>query len=189
MKIVKIAIIIGISLGAISSQAQTINTNWKQELIKSMSEYLNCSKSEDEKSLECVKYSGGSLETVYKVNDFFLPSKGRHMTNSEIAAFLMESKKWSLLGQGFEQKALKEASERANAKKAVVAVYLNSEGIGHMAVILPGELARSGSWGLEVPNSASFFAGQPEKSYVEKGLSYAFERSALKHVKLYAREY
>lgn len=108
---------------------------------------------------------------------------------SEIANFLQGSDQWKMLGRGYDQKALVEAQTNANAKKAVIAVYMNSDGIGHIAIILPGELQPSGSWGLNVPNSASFLLMEPQRSYVNKGLSYAFAKSHLKDVVLYVRAY
>ena len=74
-------------------------------------------------------------------------------------------------------------------KKAVVALYMTPSGAGHVAIILPGELQPSGSWGLNVPNSASFLMMEPQRSYVGKGLSYAFAKTHLKDVVLYARNY
>ena len=111
------------------------------------------------------------------------------MTVNEIATFLKESDKWEVLGQSYDQKTLSAAQEHANAKKAVVAVYLNTAGVGHVAVITPGELKLSGSWGLSVPSAASFFPTEPSKSFVDKGLSFAFMKQMLKDVHIYARKY
>ena len=79
------------------------------------------------------------------------------------------------------------AQELANNKTAVVAVYMKSDQDGHVSIILPGQLNPSGSWGFSVPNSASFFVNDPNKSYIGKGLSYAFTKSMLKDVVLFAR--
>lgn len=132
---------------------------------------------------------GSALSTVYKIDDFYSKELGRHMLVSEISSFLKSSQKWKALGYAYDQKALTEAQTLANAKTAVVAIYLNAEGIGHVSIIVPGELRLSGTWGFPVPNSASMFPGHPEKSYVDKALSYSFEKSHLKNVLLYARNY
>ena len=111
------------------------------------------------------------------------------MMVSEIASFVGESNQWTMLGHGYEQKALAEAQTNANAKKAVIAVYMNEAGAGHVALILPGDLQPSGSWGLNVPNSASFLLMEPQRSYVGKSLSYAFAKNHLRDVVIYTRNY
>jgi len=111
------------------------------------------------------------------------------MIANEISKFLSESDKWTLLGHSYEQKTLSTAQEFANSKKAVVAVYMNAAGIGHVVIITPGQLQRSGSWGLNVPNVASFFPSQPEKSFIDKGLSFAFGKNLMKDILVYGRNY
>ncbi len=91
------------------------------------------------------------------------------------------------MGHGYDQKVLLQAQKHANAGKATIAIYINEAGIGHIAMILPGEMKPSGTWGFQVPNSASFFATTPEKSYIEKGSSYAYERPQIKGVMIYGR--
>lgn len=159
---------------------QTLNPNWNAELKASLQEFMGCKEN-------CSRYIGQSLNTVYKINDFYSTKLNRYMVVNEIAAFLKTSDKWTLLGPAYDQKALATAQEHANAKKAVVAVYLNPEGVGNVVIITPGELQPSGSWGLRVPNAASFFASQPDKSFVDKGLSFAFGKNLMKDILLYSR--
>lgn len=172
-----------------SSYAQSINANWKQDLNKELEEMLACQNTATTGVSPCNKYMGSALNTVYQINDFYSKEEGRHMLVNEIDYLLKNSSKWKLLGPAYDQKALREAQELANSKKAVVAVYMNEEGIGHVSVIVPGEMKPSGTWGFQVPNSVSFFPGDPSKSYIDKGLSYSFERAHIKSLKLYARNY
>jgi hypothetical protein len=167
---------------------QSLNNNWDRELSSTLQQFISCENAHGDR-VECNKYVGESLKTVYNLNDFYSQKLGRHLMVSEIAKMLGESNQWTMLGHGYEQKALSEAQNIANAKKAVVAVYMNAEGIGHLALILPGELQQSGSWGLTVPNSASFQLADPDKSYINKALSYAFAKNHLKDVVLYTRNY
>lgn len=169
------------------ANGQEPNKNWRQDLKGHLQEYLACENTVANGINPCNKFLSSALTTVYKVNDFYSKELGRHMLVSEMAQYLQNSKQWTLLGRGYEQKALRQAQEYANSGKAAVAIYLNEEGIGHMAVILPGEMKPSGTWGFHVPNSASFFTTAPEKSYIDKGLSYAYERPLLKGVLLYGR--
>ena len=170
-------------LASSSLMGQSLNPNWNTDLKNSLQQFLSCQGG----SQSCAKFIGESLNTVYKVNDFYSVKSGRYMLPGEIATFLKESKQWKMLGPSYDQKVLTQAQEHANAKKAVVAVYMNESGIGHVVVIVPGQVERSGSWGLDVPNAASFFPTQPDKSFVGKGLSFAFGKTMLKDVQIYAR--
>lgn len=181
--------LIGIFALSSSAYSQSINTNWKNDLNTSLQQFMSCKGTTADGTNPCHKYIGESLNVVYKINDFYSQKLGRFMVTSEIADFLKDNKQWTKLGPAYDQNVLKNAQDQANDKKAVVAVYMNTDGLGHLAMILPGELQSSGSWGLTVPNSASFLVTQPQNSYVGKGLSYAFGKGMLKDVILYSRNY
>jgi hypothetical protein len=170
-----------------SLYAQSLNKNWKNELNTSLQEFMQCGNSSEDSS-PCHRFAGESLKTVYKVNDFYSSEKGRYMLVTEIYDFLEKSNQWTLLGKGYDQNALNSAQQYANANKAVVAVMKGKE-YGHMVLILPGELEASGSWSQKVPNSASFFTHQADKSFIDKKLSYAFTPSDQGHILLYGRKY
>ena len=170
-----------------ATQGQSLNNNWKQDLNNALQQFKSCENTPVNGLNPCNKFVGSMLKTVYKVNDFYSQTSGRYMRVSEIAKFLDGNKQWKLLGRAYEQEALDQAQNYANTKKAAVAVYLDEENIGHVSLILPGELKLSGSWGFNVPNSASFFLSDPQNSYMGKGLSYAFKRNMIKEVLLYAR--
>lgn len=165
---------------------QNLNSNWNSDLKSALQEFLTCKETPGDNN-RCSRFIGQSLNTVYKVNDFYSTKLNRYMVVSEIADFLKGSDKWTLLGHAYEQKVLTAAQEHANAKKAVVAVYVNAAGVGNVVIITPGDLQKSGSWNLDVPNSASFFASQPDKSFVDKGLSFAFGKNLMKDILIYAR--
>jgi hypothetical protein len=171
-----------------ATNGQSINANWKQDLSVSLEQFLKCTAAATETN-RCNNFIGESLSKVYKVNDFYDQKAGRYMSVNEIASFVKGSDKWTLLGHSYEQTTLALAQERANAKKAVVAVYLNAAGVGHVVVITPGELHPSGSWGLNVPSAVSFLPTDPDKSFVDKGLSFAFAKNMLKDVLIYERKY
>lgn len=179
-------IIMFLSCFTIHLQAQTLNASWKQDLQKALTEFVNC---KDAGNNDCGSLTGESLKKVYNINDFYSSSKKRYMAASEISSFVKENGKWSELGPSFDQSVLEAAQQNANNKKAVVAVYQDESGLGHVALIVPGQLTPSGSWGLKVPNTASFLASDPQRSFVEKGLSFAFTKSMMKDVVLYVRKY
>lgn len=167
-------------------QAQSLNASWKKELQNALTDFINC---KDGGNKECSSLTGESLKKVYNINDFYSSSQKRYMQASEISSFIKENRNWTVLGPSFDQSVLEAAQQNANNKKAVVAVYQDEKGLGHVVLIVPGSLTPSGSWGLKVPVAASFFASDPQRSFVEKGLSFAFTKSMMKDVVLYVRKY
>lgn len=169
--------------------AQSLNPNWKKDLTASLEEFKGCAPNNTGTPTNCTKLQGETLNTVYKVNDFFSQKAGRYMTVSELAGFLKQNGSWTALGPAYLQETLTQAQQAANENKAVVAVYQNASAVGHVALILPGELEASGSWGLNVPSTASFFLPEPGRSFVGKGLSFAFTKIMLKDITFYVRKY
>lgn len=170
--------------GVAEVHGQSINNQWKRDLNNALEEFVKC-----RESGACSDYVGESLRKVYNINDFYSSVEKRYLRSSEISELIRKDDNWTLLGRSFEQSALEEAQKNANAKKAVVAVYMTESGVGHVVLIIPGSLTPSGSWGLKVPNAASFSAADPQKSFVDKGLSFAFTKNMMKDVFLYVRNY
>jgi hypothetical protein len=171
-----------------ASFSQSLNENWKQDLAASLEEFLQCANTSGAK-YQCSGYIGESIKKVYKTNAFFSDKLSRYLQINEISKSVVENGQWTPIGYAYDQKALDEAQQQANANKAVIAVYTTPSGIGHIALILPGKLQYSGSWGFNVPNAASFVFNEAEKSFIDKGLSYAFTKSMIKDVMLYSRKY
>lgn len=171
-----------------SSFGQSLNENWKQDLTASYEKFLNCTTTTGEK-YQCSGFIGESIAKVYKTNVFFSEKLSRYLRINEIPKSLDGTGKWKTIGPAYDQEVLVEAQNQANAHKAVIAVYTTSSGIGHIAVILPGKLQYSGSWGFQVPNAASFSFSDSGKSFVDKGLSYAFAKNMIKDVVLYSQNY
>jgi hypothetical protein len=124
-----------------------------------------------------------ALEQLYGVKDFGADPK--YMAATEIGKKVVGDSNWEHVGSASDQNALKTAQSSANCGRAVVAVMASDTG-GHVAIILPGTLAHSNGWKLDVPNSASFFAHNPQKSFAGKPLSYSFPKA--EGIEIYARK-
>jgi hypothetical protein len=170
------------------SYAQPMSSNWKHEAETSLQQFLNCANTSTDK-YQCSAYIGEAIAKIYKLDNLYSEKDGRYLLITELSKSMSEHGEWKLLGHAYEQKVLVEAQEYANANKAVIAVYKTTTGVGHIAVILPGSLQYSGSWGFNVPNSASFSFNEPAKSYAGKGLSYAFTKNMIKDIELYSSAY
>jgi hypothetical protein len=130
----------------------------------------------------CNWFLARGLEAAYGYKDF-TPERSGWKTANEIATFVSSSPRWEKLGTASNQSALKKAAAIAAAGHAVIATQ-RGDPHGHVALILPGPLSASGSWALQTPNSASFFIGRSDRSYVGCKLSYAFQNPS--GVELYA---
>jgi hypothetical protein len=166
------------------SLAQGLNGNWEKDLSKSLEQFMNCTRSSADKST-CSVTVGESIATVYQTKDFYSQSLNRYLTPNEISKSIVDGNRWKLIGYAYDQKALEQAQQYANSHKAVIAVYRTAAS-SHVVLILPGSLHFSGSWGFNVPNSASFSHADPDKSYVGKGLSYGFAKAMMKDITLYS---
>jgi hypothetical protein len=169
--------------------AQSINANWRTELTKSVEESKTCQNTQSSNYNPCTKYISESLNIVYGLNDFYSEQFNRDLTGTEITKYLETNDSWMPIGPAYDQSNLDEAQKLSNAGNAVVAVYVDKEQLGNVSIILPGEQIGSGSWGMRVPNSVAFFIHAPQKSYLNKGLSYAFTRNMIKDVVLYKKVY
>jgi hypothetical protein len=162
------------------AQAQAQNENWKEDLASDLQAFISCATATNDRT-RCTTFVESSITRVFK-----LETPNSESTGSIIPVSFANNDQWSRLGKAYEQAVLNSAQEMANNHRAVVAVLEGPGGeMMHLALILPGALRFSGTWGFNVPNSASFFLTAPEKSYTEKGLSYAFTRNMVKDVTLY----
>ncbi len=184
----KLYLTIAILTFSSSAFSQSLNQNWRKDLAESFQQFIECTNSTGEK-YQCSAFIGESIAKVYKTNAFFSDKLSRFLRINEISKSAVEGGQWNQIGYAYDQKALDKAQKEANENKAVIAVYMTPGGVGHIALILPGKLQYSGSWGFNVPNSASFLFNDSEKSFVDKGLSYAFSKNMIKDVILYSRKY
>jgi hypothetical protein len=132
---------------------------------------------------QCRATLAQALAHIYGLKDFGDESK--YMTPAEIGKKVASDSNWAHVGSASDQTALKSAQESANCGKPVIAVFASETG-GHVAIILPGSLAHSGGWKLDVPNSASFFTHSPSKSFAGKPLSFSFPKA--EGIEIYARK-
>lgn len=159
---------------------------WSQDLKEIHREFTSCSASGNTE--DCRMYIGKAFSVVYGIKDFRGNGSNEFMDAGQIGSFVSNSGEWELLGAAYDEKVLTKSQALANANKAVLALYKNAQGeTMHVAIILPGDLIPSGSWGVQVPNSASLPTFDPDHSFINKGLSYAFEKRMLLNVKIYAR--
>ncbi len=133
------------------------------------SDYDNC-KANETKDKECNYFTAEAICRFYQISDF--EKEGVYVSYREIKNVVtLMGGAWEPIGIATNQDDLDKAQKNANDTKATIAFDPNKT--NHVAIILPGKTSKSGAWGMDVPNSASFFIHKPE-SYINKGLSYSF---------------
>lgn len=132
--------------------------------------YYECNEEADSKK-ECRYYVAEAICKFYDIDDF-KESDGSYMTYENMIYNIKMLSQWSVVGKASSQKVLDKAMAHANDGRPTIAIEADKN-TGHIALILPGEKKKSGSWQLECPNSASFFRHKVE-AYVNKPLSYSY---------------
>lgn len=132
-------------------------------------DYAACKKEETDER-ECNHFTAEAICRFYQIEDF--KKEDQYVSYREIKDVVtLNGGSWEPIGLATNQEDLEKAQQNANDSRATIAFDpLKSN---HVAIILPGKMSKSGQWGLEVPNSASFFVHKVD-SYINKGLSYSF---------------
>jgi hypothetical protein len=145
-------------------------------------EFIECKASAKEKH-SCKSYPTKSIAAVYKIDEF-KDGEGNFIAYDEVLDAIDASGYWGLLGDANDQAVLDEAQALANEGIAVVAIHGKKK---TLALIISGNQEPSSSWGnLNCPNSACLFMNNPDGSYIDKKLSYAWKSP--KKIKIYARD-
>ena len=130
----------------------------------------------------CNYFVANVLYIGFELSDFI--NNDNVMSAEQIFNYVRSEQQWKLLGSADQQAALEIAQSKANLGYPVIAVE-NS----HIAIIVPGQMSRSSSWKLNVPNSASFMLDDVSRSYSSKPLSFAWKSTDKYKIQLYWREF
>jgi len=190
---VKLAAFVFLMLGTFTSLA-TINRDddWQSYVSDLLNQFLSCTADmagPNGKQYPCNKFLVMALDKVYGIKDFYDAQGKALLANQIIQQMRITPDTWTRLGTGADQNVLTQAQGYANHKKAVVATLYVPGSVGHVVLVLPGDLVASGSWGMHVPNSASFFLNKPNKSYVSGPLSKAFSAADKGNVEIWGRSF
>lgn len=168
-------------INAISQSA-----NWEQTLNQTLGEFKTCMANDDK--VVCQTYTAKAIRQVYKINDFYNASSKTDMSPFEIQEFVKGSPQWTAVGPAYKSETLVKAQELSNSGKAVLVVLKgDTPADAHVSLLLPGDLQNSGSWAMRVPNVSAFFTHNPDNSFVNKSISYAYTKSMMLNLEVYAR--
>ncbi|MFT5823512.1 MAG: ribulose 1,5-bisphosphate synthetase/thiazole synthase [Crocinitomix sp.] len=140
------------------------------KILEEIQASYDACKADESEARECNRFTSEALCRFYQIEDF---KKGEeYVTYREIKDVVTKNGgTWELIGVATNQEDLDKAQKNANDTKATIA--FDPTKTNHVAIILPGSTTKSNQWGMNVPNSASFFVHKAD-SYINKGLSYSF---------------
>lgn len=149
--------------------------------------YFQCNPADPPNDLSpCNSFVGRALKELFGLNDF--ASGSGYMTANVMAEKLSAGfKDWKPLGPLLDKENSYCAQSLANKGYPVIA-SLQQPGHGHVALVLPGKVSDSASWGIPAPNSASFSLGNVQRSYVAKPMSASFGNDNAKVARYYYKE-
>ncbi len=132
----------------------------------------------------CNIFVGEAMQSIFNLHDFDDPKvSGEFMSADEIADKVAISSEWQPVGNADDQDALRIAQQLANDGQPVIAV-----GHGHVVLIKPGDLQESGSWEMQVPNSAGMSLDDPKRTYSDGRLSRSWRSEDTPEVQIYVRD-
>lgn len=179
MKEIVLSVVAIVATGVASAQcpvppANTPSAAAMQLAISRLGQFLKCETNNPlNDQSPCNTFASRGLEAIYGVKDF-KSGETTHQTASQMWNTVNgPGSKWMKLGAVFDEQNNLCAQSMANAGWPVIAL-LNASGHGHVALVIPGEPQRSGSWGMLTVNSASFFLDKPASVYLNKPLNNAF---------------
>jgi hypothetical protein len=120
------------------------------------------------------------LEKQFTVKGLRTSTGERFLTTAELETRVPSDAHWKVLGAANDQTALTKAHGAALAGSAVIAL-----GVGHVAIVIPGDVSRSDGWGLLVPNAASWRINDAGSIFYGCPLSFAWKKADTASVKLY----
>ena len=136
----------------------------------------------------CNWFVGQALATGWGFADF--KNGDGFFTANELASGLANGQfsHWTSIGTADQQASNDTAAIKTTTGNPVIAVWPSSGPNGHVALILPGGLANSPSWNLNVPRSASVSLDDINMAYIGCRLSNAFGADKIGQVQYYFRD-
>ena len=177
-----------------------LTSNWRQAAERVLAVHRACLNDDPPiNSPTCYQSQVRFALDVFGVPDFYKPASPSEMTPNEILDFVgsATTRNWELLGDASDESIRVRAQDAANAGILVLAVRRGDPSntadiekrFTKIAIILPGQMVNSGSWGGRVPNSASLAVASAAgtASYLNKSLAFAFSNGT--NVRLFARKF
>ena len=136
----------------------------------------------------CNDFVAASIQREWSLDHFWMEDENRFMTVREIKTWLPiegSLSGWDFLGTANEAAAQASAAEKAGEGQPVVAVYHDGRDPGYVALVLPGELQNSGTYGIPVSRIAQTGLNNPANSFIGCSFSYGLGKKRAPETLLY----
>ena len=159
-------------------------TKNKTAIDQLLTEFNACKEDTESDKKKCKTFTA---EAICKYNgiDDFESEEGGYVDYHDIYELVNNDSKWTFLGEASTQDVLDNAQDLANRGYPVIAVDAKDKH-KFCVLIIEGEMAKSGSWGLNAPNCAAFFPGSRPEPFINKTLNYAFSKN--KSVEIFVKK-
>ncbi|RZS99485.1 hypothetical protein [Aquimarina brevivitae] len=164
------------------SEEKNIASFSKPDLAAEVKNFITCKKASTTRN-ECRNSITKVVSQSFNIEEFVDKEKG-YVVYDSIRPIIERSAKWENLGP-IDENNLNKAVAHAN-DDGLALIVDTSQSYGHVVMVLPGEPKRSGSWGMALPKVLSLANHSPEKSFHDKTLSYALQKSD--EVQVYLRK-
>lgn len=138
---------------------------------------------------KCKNFVADSIQREWTLDHFWLEDKSRFMTVREMKSWLSIEgtlNGWEFLGTANEASVHAGAAERAGAGQPVVAVYHSGSTRGQVALVLPGDLQNSGTYGIPVARIAQTGLNNSTNSFLGCAFSYGLGNTKASEALIYA---
>jgi hypothetical protein len=168
--------------------ANTPSASAKQLTISKLGQFLKCDANDPlNDQSPCNTFASRGLESIYGIKEFKSGEQSHQSANQMWDTANASGSKWVKLGGVFNEQNNLCAQSMANTGWPVIAL-LKASGHGHVALIIPGEPQKSGTWSMLAANSASFFLDDPDSAYLNKPLSNAFGNANAQNASFFYRK-
>ena len=158
------------------------NTSKELDLASEVQNFRTCKKASEERK-DCRNTITKIISQSYNLEEFVDKEKG-YVIYDSIRPMIERSPQWENLGAINEDNLNRAVSHTNNGGLALI--IDTAQTYGHVVMVLPGETKKSGSWGMALPKVLSLANHSPEKSFHDKTLAYALQKSD--DVKVYLRK-
>lgn len=152
------------------------------DLSNEVASFIACKKAA-KKPTDCRNNISKIIAETYGITDFDDDTIG-YVVYDSIQPIVKRSLTWKNLGS-VSQETLNKAEEHTN-NGGLSLIINTSSPYGHVVMLVPGESRYSGKWEMNLASVLSLNNHNPEKSFVNKSLAYAFKKSNA--VKVFIRE-
>ncbi|WP_271765184.1 hypothetical protein [Aquimarina algiphila] len=135
--------------------------------------FITCKKAATERN-DCRNSITKIITKTYDLTEFNDPKLG-YVVYDSIRPIVERSREWLQLGS-INQETINQALAHTN-RGGLSLIIDTANTYGHVVMIIPGETKKSGSWAMKLPNVLSLTNYKPEKSFYNKSLSYAMQKS------------